>query len=131
MSHFQVLAKLTAKQNLLVFIFSTITLDSVCLHLPFHPNDTGCFDPNRDTAQELGTHRAAPGGLSLCCATRPAWLLGLCRAAQTPGLQDNPSQPAANSRACWQLPPGTSNYTTCMALLLSGRVARSSHANIP
>lgn len=131
MSHFQVLAKLNAKQNVLVFSFSTITLDSVSLRLHFHSNGTGCIGPDRDTAQELGTHGAAPGGSSLCCATRPAWLSGLCCAAQTPGLQDNPSQLAANSRACGQLPPGTSNYTTCTALLLSGRVARSSHANIP
>lgn len=67
MSRFQVLAKLTAKQNLLVFIFSTITLDSISLRLHFHSNGTGCIDPDRDTAQELGTH-GQPRGARACAA---------------------------------------------------------------
>jgi len=60
---------------------------------------------------------------SLSWAAHTVWHSALCRAAQSPWRQDKFSQVIVTE----ELPPG--NHTTCVALLLSKNVGRSSHEN--
>lgn len=92
---------------------------------PFHSLDrplTLCSNPDRETMVhwDVGGAQNSSPELTQICAEHTVWPLRPCCPAQSPWPQD------CNRGARRQFPPGTSNYTTCVALPLSNSTARSS-----